>query len=147
MDTTAIWLTLKLAVSTTTILFVLGVPLAYWLATTRWRGRFLVESVVALPLVLPPTVLGLYILMATCPKSVVGQPRLLLLDQPLSALDATLRDELRTKLRQLLGSFGVPVVVVTHDRMEAIALADQVIVMDAGRVEQIGLVEQVFAKP
>lgn len=73
MDTTAIWLTLKLAVSTTTILFVLGVPLAYWLATTRWRGRFFVESVVALPLVLPPTVLGFYILMATGPKSVVGQ--------------------------------------------------------------------------
>lgn len=80
-------------------------------------------------------------------RVLVRQPRLLLLDEPLSALDATLRDELRTKLRQLLSSFGIPVVLVTHDRTEAIALADQVIVMDAGRVEQSGAVEEVFSKP
>jgi len=73
MDWNAIGLTLKLAVCTTAILFTLGMPLAYWLATTCWRGRFLIESLVALPLVLPPTVLGFYILLATGPKSVVGQ--------------------------------------------------------------------------
>lgn len=73
MDTTAMWLTLRLAICTTTILFVLGVPLAHWLATTRWRGRFIIESLVALPLVLPPTVLGFYILIATGPKSMAGQ--------------------------------------------------------------------------
>ena len=73
MDSTALWLTLRLAVCTTAILLVIGLPLAYWLATTRWRGRFLVEAVVSLPLVLPPTVLGFYILMATGPKSPVGR--------------------------------------------------------------------------
>jgi len=80
-------------------------------------------------------------------RALVRQPRLLLLDEPLSALDATLRDELRTKLRGLLTASGIPVVLVTHDRMEAIALADQVIVMDGGRVEQSGRVEDVFSRP
>lgn len=73
IDWTAILLTLQLATCTTIILFVVGLPLAYWLATTRLRGRVLVDSVVALPLVLPPTVLGFYILMATGPKSLLGQ--------------------------------------------------------------------------
>ncbi len=73
MDPTAIWLTLRLATCTTAILFVVGVPLAWWLATTRLRGRILIESAVALPLVLPPTVLGFYILLATGPKSLVGR--------------------------------------------------------------------------
>lgn len=72
MDATTIWLTLKLATATTAILAVVGVPLAYWLAMSPWRGKFLVESVVALPLVLPPTVLGFYVLMATGPRSPVG---------------------------------------------------------------------------
>lgn len=72
MDSTAFWLTLKLAASTTLVLFFIGLPLAYWLATTRFRGRALVEAVVALPLVLPPTVLGFYLLMATGPNSLLG---------------------------------------------------------------------------
>jgi molybdate transport system permease protein len=73
MDTMALWLTFKLAVCTTAILFATGVPLAYWLAMTRWRGRLIIESVVALPLVLPPTVVGFYILIATGPKSIMGR--------------------------------------------------------------------------
>lgn len=72
MDVTALWLTLKLATATTTILAVFGLPLAYWLAMSTWRGKFLIESVVALPLVLPPTVLGFYLLMATGPNGPVG---------------------------------------------------------------------------
>jgi len=72
MDATAFWLTLKLATCTTLILFLVGLPLAYWLATTRFRGRLLVEAVVALPLVLPPTVLGFYLLLATGPNGLVG---------------------------------------------------------------------------
>lgn len=75
------------------------------------------------------------------------RPRLLLLDEPLSALDATLRDELRVRLRQLLGEFGRPVVLVTHDRMEAIALADQLVVIDEGRILQRGTVEEIFSRP
>jgi molybdate transport system permease protein len=51
----------------------MGLPLAYWLATSRWPGKFLVDAAVALPLVLPPTVLGFYVLTATGPNSVVGR--------------------------------------------------------------------------
>ncbi len=72
MDWQAISLSLKLAFSTTAILLVLGVPLAWWLATSTRRWKFLVESVVALPLVLPPTVLGFYLLLALSPRSPAG---------------------------------------------------------------------------
>ncbi len=61
-DLTALVLTLKLASLTTLILLLLGTPLAWWLAYSRWRYKFLVETVIALPLVLPPTVLGFYLL-------------------------------------------------------------------------------------
>lgn len=73
MDWTAIWLTIRLAVCTTLILLVLGLPLAYWLATTRFRGRFVVEALIALPIILPPTVLGFYILWALGPRSPIGK--------------------------------------------------------------------------
>lgn len=72
MDGQAFWLTIKLALSTTGILTLLGLPLAWWMATTRWRGRIIVESMLALPLVLPPTVLGFYLLMFTGPRSWFG---------------------------------------------------------------------------
>ena len=73
MNWTAILLTLKLAALTAAILLVVGMPIAYWLTYSRWRWKFLAESVVALPLVLPPTVLGFYVLVAIGPKSPVGQ--------------------------------------------------------------------------
>jgi molybdate transport system permease protein len=73
MDWTAVWLTLRLAATTALILLVVGLPLAYWLATTRWRGRFFIEAIVALPIVLPPTVLGFYLLMALGPRGPVGR--------------------------------------------------------------------------
>ena len=73
MDWTAIGLSLRLSLCVTVILMVLGLPLGYWLANTRWRGKFLIEALVALPLVLPPTVLGFYVLMAIGPLSPVGQ--------------------------------------------------------------------------
>ena len=72
MDWQAILLSLRLAVSTTAILLVIGMPLAYWIVFSRRRWKFLVEAVVALPLVLPPTVLGFYILIAIGPRSPVG---------------------------------------------------------------------------
>ena len=73
LDFAAIRLSLELAAATTAILFVIGLPVAWWLATTRWRGKFLVEAVVALPLVLPPTVLGFYLLVAMGPRSPLGR--------------------------------------------------------------------------
>jgi len=66
-------LTLRLASLTAAILVVVGVPIAYWLTYSRWRWKFLVEAVVALPLVLPPTVLGFYVLVAVSPRSPLGQ--------------------------------------------------------------------------
>jgi molybdate transport system permease protein len=81
MDWTAIGLTLRLAGLTTVILVLMGLPLAFWLARSQWRWKFLIEAVVALPLVLPPTVLGFYILMAIGPRSPVGQLYEALTDQ------------------------------------------------------------------
>jgi molybdate transport system permease protein len=69
----ALLLTLKLALVVCSILFVIGMPIAAWLSFTNWRWKFLVESVVALPLVLPPTVLGFYILVAVGSNSPLGR--------------------------------------------------------------------------
>lgn len=71
-DLTALVITLKLATVSTFILLVLGTPLAWWLARTQWRFKFLLEAVIALPLVLPPTVLGFYLLVALGPHGPVG---------------------------------------------------------------------------
>jgi molybdate transport system permease protein len=72
MNWQAIVLTLKLATAVSAILLLVGLPIAYWVAFSRWRWKFLVESVVALPLVLPPTVLGFYVLVGTGPGSALG---------------------------------------------------------------------------
>jgi molybdate transport system permease protein len=69
----ALLLSIQLALCVSAILFIIGMPLAYWLAYSRWRGKFLVESVVALPLVLPPTVLGFYALVAMGPQGPLGK--------------------------------------------------------------------------
>jgi molybdate transport system permease protein len=73
MDLAALILSVELAALTTAILLALGLPLAWWLVTSRWRAKFLVEAVVALPLVLPPTVLGFYLLVGLGPRSPAGQ--------------------------------------------------------------------------
>ncbi len=72
MDWQAMWLSLRLAGATTLILLALGMPLAYWLAFSPRRWKFLVEAVAALPLVLPPTVLGFYVLLAIGPRGPAG---------------------------------------------------------------------------
>lgn len=73
IDWQTLWLTLRLAVVVSVILLVLGLPVAYWIAFSRWRWKFLVEALVALPIVLPPTVLGFYVLVALGPKSPLGR--------------------------------------------------------------------------
>jgi molybdate transport system ATP-binding protein len=75
------------------------------------------------------------------------RPRLLLLDEPLSALDQPTREQLRPELRGVLAKFGIPVVLVTHDRIEAMTLADHLTVLDHGRIRQQGTVEEVFSRP
>src|SRR5579864_6510959 len=73
MNWEALLLSLRLAALVCAILFAIGVPIAYWISFSRWRWTFIVESIVALPLVLPPTVLGFYILIATGHQSPLGR--------------------------------------------------------------------------
>ncbi|HMD42525.1 MAG TPA: molybdate ABC transporter permease subunit [Candidatus Acidoferrum sp.] len=73
MNYSAIFLSLRLAATVSIILSAIALPLAYWLAFTKWRGKFVLESVVALPLVLPPTVLGFYALIVLGPRGAIGK--------------------------------------------------------------------------
>lgn len=73
MNWDAFWLTIKLATIVSFVLFAVGIPVAYWLTSSRWRWKFLVEAAVALPIVLPPTVLGFYVLIALGSRSPLGR--------------------------------------------------------------------------
>jgi molybdate transport system permease protein len=84
MSGEALLLSLRLASTVSVLLLTLSLPLAYWLAFTRWRGKFLLESIVALPLVLPPTVLGFYALIAMGPQGVLGKMWLAMFGHPLA---------------------------------------------------------------
>jgi len=80
-------------------------------------------------------------------RAVARRPKLLLLDEPLAALDTPARQRLRGELRRLLRQLDVPTVVVTHDRLEALSLGDDLVVLDAGRIVQRGPVQEVFSRP
>ncbi len=80
-------------------------------------------------------------------RALAAEPALLLLDEPLSALDAAARSRTRRQLRDLLLASGVPCIVVTHDRMEAVSLGDWIAVISAGLVRQCGPVQEVFHRP
>jgi molybdate transport system permease protein len=73
MNWEALFLSLKLAALVCAVLLLIGLPLAYWITFSRWRWKFIVEAIVALPLVLPPTVLGFYVLVATGQQSPLGR--------------------------------------------------------------------------
>src|SRR5580692_11674873 len=73
MDWQTFWLTIRLAVLVAGVLLLLGLPIAYWIAYSRWRWKFLAEALVALPIVLPPTVLGFYVLVALGSQSPLGR--------------------------------------------------------------------------
>jgi ABC-type Fe3+/spermidine/putrescine transport system ATPase subunit len=75
------------------------------------------------------------------------RPKLVLLDEPLSALDAKLREELRLELKQILSAVGSTTIVVTHDQDEAMSLADRIIVMNRGRIEQQGSPDDIYMRP
>jgi sulfate transport system ATP-binding protein len=80
-------------------------------------------------------------------RALAVQPRVLLLDEPFGALDSRVRKELRRWLRSLHDELGITSVFVTHDQEEALELADRVVVMDHGRIEQVGTPEQVYHEP
>src|SRR5215468_8110483 len=73
MNWEALITTLELAGTTAAILAIISLPLSYWVAFSKWRWKFLVEAIVALPIVLPPTVLGFYVLVALGPRSPLGR--------------------------------------------------------------------------
>lgn len=80
-------------------------------------------------------------------RALAVQPKLFLLDEPLSALDAKLRDAMQIELRQLQQKFGVTTVLVTHDQQEAMMLADKLVILGAGKIQQQGSPSQVYSKP
>lgn len=80
-------------------------------------------------------------------RAIAPRPRLLLLDEPFTALDVPARQAVRSELRSLLGRLGIPTILVTHDRSDVLALADYVAVMHDGRVLQSGSVSEVFGRP
>ena len=84
LDLQALWLTLRLALSTTALLLLLALPLAWWIASGRGLGRVLVQAMVALPLVLPPTVLGYYLLVAMGPLTAPGRLLMRVFGHPLA---------------------------------------------------------------
>jgi len=84
MDTQALWLTLRLALTTTALLLAIALPVAWWIASGTGAARALVQAVVALPLVLPPTVLGFYLLVALGPLTAPGRLIIRLLGHPLA---------------------------------------------------------------
>lgn len=73
MNWEAFWLTVRLAAIVSVLLMAIGVPIAYWITYSRWRWKFLIEAVIALPIVLPPTVLGLYVLVILGTRSPIGR--------------------------------------------------------------------------
>jgi putative spermidine/putrescine transport system ATP-binding protein len=80
-------------------------------------------------------------------RALVIRPRILLLDEPLSNLDAKLREEMQIELRQIQRTVGTTTILVTHDQAEAMALSDRIVVMNAGRVEQIGRPHEAYERP
>lgn len=80
-------------------------------------------------------------------RAIVRQPQVFLLDEPLSNLDAQLRDVTRAELKRLHQQFGITTIYVTHDRVEAMTLAEQIVVLSEGKVQQIGSPQEIYSQP
>ncbi|NHC33145.1 ABC transporter ATP-binding protein [Scytonema millei] len=80
-------------------------------------------------------------------RAIARQPQVFLLDEPLSNLDAQLRDDTRAELKQLHAQLGVTTVYVTHDQVEAMTLADKIVVLNRGKIQQIGAPQEIYAHP
>lgn len=80
-------------------------------------------------------------------RAIIRQPQVFLLDEPLSNLDAQLRDDTRAELKQLHQKVGITTIYVTHDQVEAITLADQIVILDQGQIQQIGSPQAVYHQP
>jgi multiple sugar transport system ATP-binding protein len=80
-------------------------------------------------------------------RAIVRQPQVFLLDEPLSNLDTQLRDDTRAELKQLQSAVGITTIYVTHDRVEAMTLADRIVVLERGRIQQIDTPQRIYARP
>jgi spermidine/putrescine transport system ATP-binding protein len=80
-------------------------------------------------------------------RSIIAKPRLLLLDEPLSALDRNLRQQMQLELKTLQHSLGIAFIFVTHDQEEALTMSDRIVVMKSGQIEQIGTPRQIYRHP
>ena len=80
-------------------------------------------------------------------RAIARQPQVFLLDEPLSNLDTQLRDDTRAELKRLHQQFQITTIYVTHDQVEAMTLADQIVVLDNGRVQQIGSPQEIYSNP
>jgi iron(III) transport system ATP-binding protein len=80
-------------------------------------------------------------------RALASSPGLLLLDEPFSALDARVRQHLRSEMKELQRRLGVTTIMVTHDQEEALSMADRIVVMEAGRIAQIGTPEEIYSRP
>ncbi len=80
-------------------------------------------------------------------RALVTSPKVLLLDEPLSALDAQVRVQLRVEIRRIQQELGITTIFVTHDQEEALAISDRIAVMNAGRIEQVGSPEELYLAP
>ena len=80
-------------------------------------------------------------------RAIVFEPRVLLMDEPLSALDKNLREQMQIEIRSLHENLGITTVYVTHDQREALTMSDQVVVIDAGRISQIGAPRDIYERP
>jgi molybdate transport system permease protein len=129
MSGEALLLSLRLALTVAALLLVIALPLAYWLVFTRWRGKFLLESVVALPLVLPPTVLGFYALIAMGPRGALGKMWQAMFGHPLAFTFTAL--VLASMLYSL--PFAVQPLVASFESLDR-RLLDASAMLGAGRV-------------
>src|SRR5512136_2760830 len=80
-------------------------------------------------------------------RALVMEPKVLLMDEPLSNLDAKLREQMRTEIRRIQKRLGITRVYVTHDQVEAMTLSDQIVVMDQGKIEQVGAPDEIYRRP
>lgn len=80
-------------------------------------------------------------------RAIARQPKVFLLDEPLSNLDAQLRDDTRAELKQLHARLGITTIYVTHDQVEAMTLADQIVILDRGKIQQIGTPQAIYNQP
>jgi spermidine/putrescine ABC transporter ATP-binding subunit len=80
-------------------------------------------------------------------RAIVFEPQVLLLDEPLSALDANMREEMRVEIKKIQKETGITAIFVTHDQEEALSMSDRIVVMNSGAMEQIGTPEEVYERP